>query len=236
MPGIGLERADQLQIETPMILEKLRERLWCLHLRQPVLAALLGSFDRDGLPLGLLGHGAFVIQTDNRPIGKNWSDFRGADFNGFLHDQIHVFSFGNGLAKGDATAQRWRMRVVQFAEMDLRRVARNDLGGDLASVPVKENNPVRRVEAQDVAAMMRFGARQNESVGVPIFRRDIKAMHAGQQKFLDFSRNDKNGLPKEFLRAIEEALAERSVFVAAESGKFFEFLALLAVQTARHLD
>ena len=29
---------------------------------------------------------------------------------------------------------------------------------------------------------------------------------------------------------------ERSVFVAAEGGEFFELLALLAVQTARHLD
>ena len=54
MHGIGLKRADQLQIETPMFLKELRERLRRLHLRQPVLAALLGGFDRDGLPLGLL--------------------------------------------------------------------------------------------------------------------------------------------------------------------------------------
>ena len=42
--------------------------------------------------------------------------------------------------------------------------------------------------------------------------------------------------PKKFFRAIEEAFVQRSVFVAAESGKFFELLALLAVQAARHFD
>jgi hypothetical protein len=123
---------------------------------------------------------------------------------------------------------------MQFAEMDFRRVAGNNFGGNLAPAPVKENNPVRWFEAQDVAAMMRFGACQDECVGMPICRRDIKAMHAGSKRFLDFAQ--KKGLPKKFFCAIEEAFAERSVFVAAESGKFFELLALLAVQTARHLD
>jgi len=87
--------------------------------------------------LGLLGRGALIIQTDNRAIGKNRGDFRCADLNRFLHDQIHVFSLGNCLAECDATAERWRLRVVQFAKMDLRCIARNDLSGDLASLPLK---------------------------------------------------------------------------------------------------
>src|SRR6266850_6852876 len=69
--------------------------------------------------------------------------------------------------------------------MDLRRVARDDLGGDLAPASVKEDNLIRRPEAQDVAAMMRFRTRQDERVGIPIFGRDIKAMHA--EKGSDFS-------------------------------------------------
>src|ERR1022692_2428763 len=77
---------------------------------------------------------------------------------------------------------------MQFAEMDFRRVAGNNFGGNLAPAPVKENNPVRWFEAQDVAAMMRFGACQDECVGMPICRRDIKAMHAGSKRFLDFSQ------------------------------------------------
>ena len=158
---IGLERADQLQIETPMILKKLRERLRRSHLREPVLAALLGGFDRDGLPLGLLGRGALFIQTDNRAIGKNRDDFRRADFHRFLHDQIHVFPFGNCLAERDATAKRRRLRIVQFAEVDLGRVAGNDLGGDLRPAPVKEHHLVRRLQTQNVARNDALRARQD---------------------------------------------------------------------------
>ena len=120
MHGVGLERADQLQIEAAMLLKELRERLRRLHLRQPVLAALLGGFDRDGLPLRLLRRGALLIEADDRAIGKNRSDFRRADLNRLLHDQVHVFPFGNGLAERDAAAKRRRLRVVQFAELDLR--------------------------------------------------------------------------------------------------------------------
>src|SRR5437870_9028351 len=112
--------------------------------------------------------------------------------------------------------------------MDSRWVAGNNLRGDLASVSVKENNLVRRLEAQDVATMMRFGPCQDKSVGVPIFRRDIKAMHcAASFSFFDSALL----LPEKLSRAIEEAFAERSVFVTAEGGKFFELLPLLAVQT-----
>ena len=41
---------------------------------------------------------------------------------------------------------------------------------------------------------------------------------------------------EKFLGAIEETFVERRVFIAAKSGEFFELLALLIVQTARHLD
>ena len=106
MQGIGLKRADQLQVETLMILKELHQFFWRLHLRQPILATLLRGFDRDALPLRLLCRGVLIIQTNNGTIGKNRGDFCCANLNRFLHDQIHVFPFGNRLAKCDVTAER----------------------------------------------------------------------------------------------------------------------------------
>ena len=72
VPCIGLKRADQLQIEARMILEKLAEGLWDLHLRQPVLSTLLCRLDCNCLPLGLLGSGGFVSQTADGASAR-WS-------------------------------------------------------------------------------------------------------------------------------------------------------------------
>ena len=69
------------------------------------------------------------------------------------------------------------MSVVQFAQVDLRRIARNDLSGDLTSLAVKEDNLVPWLETQNVAAMVRFAASQNQSVRLPFFGRDIETMH-----------------------------------------------------------
>ena len=54
MDGVGLERADQLKIEMPAVLEELRHGLGRVDLRQPVLTALFRRFDRDRLPFRLL--------------------------------------------------------------------------------------------------------------------------------------------------------------------------------------
>ena len=64
-----------------------------LHLRQPILAALLGRFDRDLLPFGLLLRGALRIDMHNGAIGKNRRDLGRADLDRFLHDQVHVLPF-----------------------------------------------------------------------------------------------------------------------------------------------
>src|SRR5436190_11016884 len=61
--------------------------------------------------------------------------------------------------------------------MDLGHIARKDLSSDLMSLAVKEDNPVRSFEAQNIAAMVRFAASQDQSVRLPFFGRDIEAMH-----------------------------------------------------------
>ena len=46
-------------------------------------------------------------------------------------------------------------------------------------------------------------------------------------------RSKRSILTKEFFGAIEKAFVQRRVFFAAQGGKFFEFLALFAVQSRR---
>lgn len=177
MDRVGLERPDQLEIESPMLLKKPGERLRGFHFGEPVLATLFRGFHRHGLPFRLLGAGALFIKSHDRAIGENRRDFGRPDLDGFLHDQVHVFSLGNRLPKRNSAPQ-WRcLRFVQFAELDLLGLAGSNFRRELAAAPIKEHHLIARLEAQHVPAVMRFGVRQKESVGLPIFGRDIEAMH-----------------------------------------------------------
>src|SRR6476661_6191038 len=101
-----------------MISEKLAESLWDLHLRQPILSTLLCRLDCNCLPLGLLGSGGFVSQTNDGPIGNNRGYFRGSNLHRFLDDQVHVFSFRNRLTESDLATQRRSLGFMKFAEPD----------------------------------------------------------------------------------------------------------------------
>ena len=144
MPRVGLEGTDELQVEAGRVLEKLRELLRRAHFGQPILAALFGGFDGDVLPFGLLLRGALVIDLDDGAIGHDGRDFGSADLNGFLHDEVHVFPFRNGLGKGDAAGKRRGRRFVQSAETNLGAIDGGDLGGHLAAVAVEEDELCRR--------------------------------------------------------------------------------------------
>ncbi len=109
----------------------------CAHFRQPVLAALLGGFDGDGLPFLPFLRGVLGLEANDGAIGDERHDRGGADLDCFLHDQIHVFSLRNGLAESDAATQRRGVAFVQFPQGDLARTKRSDLGGDLAARPLK---------------------------------------------------------------------------------------------------
>ncbi len=86
------------------------------HFREPVLSALLGGFDRDGLPLLLFLRGVLGLQADDGAIGDEGDDRGGADLDRFLHDQVHVFSFRNGLPEGDAATERRGARFRAVSE------------------------------------------------------------------------------------------------------------------------
>ena len=77
-----------------------------MHLREPVLAALLGGLERDALPFRLFLRRALRIELHHGASGKERKDLGRADLDRFLHDQVHVFSLRNGLGEGDAGAER----------------------------------------------------------------------------------------------------------------------------------
>ena len=105
--GIGLERADQTKIKIAGMGKEILQFSGRVDLRQPVLAALLGCFNRDLLPLCLLLFRFLRIKIDNRALGNERRNFRSADLDRLLHNQIHVFSFWNCLSESDAAAE-WR--------------------------------------------------------------------------------------------------------------------------------
>jgi len=51
--GVGLQRADQTKIETAGVGKEILQLSRRVHLRQPILSALLGRLDRDLLPFCL---------------------------------------------------------------------------------------------------------------------------------------------------------------------------------------
>ncbi len=114
MEGVGLERADELEIEAARGRRKTgRGSAAFRTCGEPVLAALLGGFDRDGLPFGLFGRGVVGIEPDDGAIGKEGRDLGRADLDRFLHDEVHVFPFRDGLAEGDLATERRGAAFVQ---------------------------------------------------------------------------------------------------------------------------
>ena len=207
MPRIGLKRANEAQVECcsggylsrvrktargdtrlyTYIGKKLGELSRGAHFWQPVLPALLGRFDRNLLPFRLFLRSAFKIDVYNGAIGKDGRDLGRADLDRFLHDQVHVLSFGNGLADRDVAAQRRRFPFVQFAQSNLvlcapRRVRPvadeiDNLRRDLAPTSVENNELVAALQSQDIARVMRLRACEGERARVPIFRRNIETVH-----------------------------------------------------------
>jgi hypothetical protein len=50
---------------------------------------------------------------------------------------------------------------MQFAQIDLNWIARDNFSGDFASLSVEKDHAVRRLKTEHVAAMMRFGSLQD---------------------------------------------------------------------------
>src|SRR5712692_5342000 len=142
MPRVRLKRTDQLQIELDAFGEKLGKLSRRAHLREPILSALLGCFDRDLLPFRLLLRRALKIEMYDRAIGENRRNFGRADLDRLLHNQVHVLSLRNSLAERDATFQRGRFRLVQFAQLKLITGKIDNLRRDLAPASVEHDEPL----------------------------------------------------------------------------------------------
>ncbi len=81
------------------------------------------------------------------------------------------------------------LAFVQFPKGDFARMERGDLGGDLAALAVEEDGFVARLKPENGAGVMRFGAGQDRSVGIPLVRRDVEAMHAEGRNVQRSTRN-----------------------------------------------
>src|SRR6266487_948672 len=191
MLRFGLKRPDQLQIEcrshiairclnrlqADCCVKNLRKFFWHVHARQPVLSTLLGCLNRNLLPLRLFLRGAFRIDLHNGAIGNDRRNLGRADLDRLLHNQLHVFSFGNRLSQNNPAAQRRRFRFVQFPQPNFVVAKINHLGSDFATASVEENKLFAALHAQDIARMVGFRSSQHKRVGVPMLRRDVKAVH-----------------------------------------------------------
>ena len=141
-----------------------------MHLRQPILSALLGCFDRDLLPFRLLLFRFLFIKIDNRAFGNQGRDFRRTDLHRLLHDQVHVFSLWNCLPENHSTTQRRRFCLVQFPQTNFTSCYVDNFGGDFATAAVKDNKTRSTFHPQHIASVMSFGAAQGQRARVPMFR------------------------------------------------------------------
>jgi len=83
-----------------------------VNVRQPILTALFRCFDGDLLPFGLFLQAAVGIELHNRAVGNDRRNFGCTNFDGLLHDQVHVFSFWNCLSQNYPAAQRRCFRFM----------------------------------------------------------------------------------------------------------------------------
>ena len=178
---IVLERGDQHQVERsrPVRGEKFLGRLRGGDGRQPVLAALLGGLDDRRLPLGLFGDGALVVlDLGDGAFREQRGDPSRAEFGGLLDDEVHVFSFGNGLREREAAGQRRRLGAVHDRQADgpPGGIRGNGRGG-FGALAVEDDDLLAGLEAQDVERVVRLAFVEREGVGVPGGGRDVEAMH-----------------------------------------------------------
>jgi hypothetical protein len=187
----GLKRPDQAQIErrshiairrlkrlqVDRCVKKFREFFRHMHARQPVLSTLLGCLNRNLLPFRLFLRRAFGIDLHDGAIGNNRRNRGRADLNRLLHNQLHVFPFGNRLPQDNPAAQRRHFRFVQFPQSNSVAAKINNLGSDFATASVEENKLFAALHAQHIMCMVGFRSGQHERVGVPALRRDVKAIH-----------------------------------------------------------
>ena len=115
---------------------------------------------------------ALVIDLDDGAIGHEGTIRMRRSNNSFLHDEVMLFPFGNGLGESDAAGKR-RGHVASC----------QSCGGDLArrwsaiSAVSSRPRPLKRttcagVEPENVARVMGFAAAQQRRVGIPFVRRE----------------------------------------------------------------
>ncbi len=131
-----------------------------MDVREPVLSALLGRLEGDGLPFCLLLCRALGVEVHHGARGKERKDLGRADLDRFLHDEIHVFPLRDGLGKGDAGLQRRGDGLLQNVQPDRGGIERGDLGGGFASPPIEEDDAIARLKPQHAAGVVRLGAGQ----------------------------------------------------------------------------
>ncbi len=131
-----------------------------MDVREPVLPALLGRLKGDGLPFRLLLCRAAGVKMHHGARGKEGKDLGRADFDRFLHDEIHVFPLRYGLGKGNAGLQRRGDGLLQNVQPDRGGIERGDLGGGFASLPIEEDDAIARLKPEHAAGVVRLGAGQ----------------------------------------------------------------------------
>lgn len=156
-----LQRADQSQVETGgRQFKELVCRLWEMHLGKPILAALFRGLQGDGLPLCLFLCGTLGIELNYRARGEKRKDFGCSNLDRFLHDQVHVFSFRDGLRECEAAAKRRSLGDLDETQLHRAGTERGYFGDRFPAVAVENGEAGAGRKTENVASMMRFGSAQ----------------------------------------------------------------------------
>jgi len=143
-----------------------------VHDGEPVLAALLGGFDGELLPLFYLGVGLFLVDVGDAMVTLQRREFGDAELGRLLDNEVHRLALSQRLREPDRVIRARRGGLGENLEAHL--VAR-DLGDarlGFRAVAVKDGEEIAHTLPHDLRAVVGlFGVQQTavEGGGVVAF-------------------------------------------------------------------
>lgn len=154
--GIGLEGGDEGPFRPFCFLEKFLWREGHHDFREVILAALFAGFESDGLPFFLLAEGIGGIELDDGSFGEQGNNADGTEFDGLLHNEIHVFPFRNGLDECERAGEAEGGGSLLQGKCNGVAGGLPENGAGFVSDPIKNSDAFSRGEAEDLERVAGF--------------------------------------------------------------------------------
>ncbi len=128
-----------------------------MELGEPRGAALFGGLDERGAPFVEFFRGVGVGGLGDGAFGADRDDMGGAEFGGFLEEEVEGFTFEKGGAEGDGPrGARVGMALVD-GDGDVATAEGGDGAVELLAGAVKDGQGIAGAKAEDVGGVMGFG-------------------------------------------------------------------------------